>query len=821
MIRRPTAIAPSALPAVLTLALLAGMASAVDFAGNAYAKGDISWTAIGAQISPETYLDIAHRWAEFRGADGDAAADDLEETYGPLPLAHMKYQVIGTGWFGTFVTDYTDENGHFEFSLTADQVNRAPQLVFYAEHQDGRKVQKPVRWPVFGFKPGGPHASFPKLLAPTGDTAMEIVLDPLLEPINRGVAGGTLMLFLHDRFRAIIDSARPHISVNPPDAALGGPLAVPYNTPNLVYGIGYANDESDASGAYYSYESPYLPYMDNGFNTFHHELGHVVLNNILHTIPYVRINWPYSGDHTIGGQISSVPAAFNESWAHFIAGVGLDVPNGGVYHKQYYDWMISRSQIDALLYRPDPKLKATQIADKLKYYIRKMKKDTKGLRLAVDKYRGGDLNQIEGYATEFFNEIYFSGLFDKPEALGKLMSAINLGWCTNIDCVLEWWLKKWPGDESKLAQIKLAVDENLYIDPLRIADEFDGEVHALELELFGAVVPDTGSDFEPAQSYIPGGFAVCWDCLTFVVTDNTGGRILLITTDGSFPKYVTLVDHLSRPGDVDIGTYGRSFTFADGGEVHTVHFGLTALVQDEYGKPVSGAEVVVEYEAADIVVHTDERGLFTVMDLLRPTFTTGLVTLTVDYDQGAQQFEVLLSPGCQTRRTLVYVGGDEGEGEDEEGEGLPEGEGEGIPEGVTEGEGEGVPEGEGIVEGEGEGVVEGEGEGTPEGEGIAEGEGLVEGEGEGVPEGEGLLEGEGEGELFFEVTISVQGQGTTNPAPDVVSFHRLSLATIEAIPEPGWRFSHWEGDAAGSDNPIELLMDKDLEIVAVFVPDLK
>jgi hypothetical protein len=44
--------------------------------------------------------------------------------------------------------------------------------------------------------------------------------------------------------------------------------------------------------------------------------------------------------------------------------------------------------------------------------------------------------------------------------------------------------------------------------------------------------------------------------------------------------------------------------------------------------------------------------------------------------------------------------------------------------------------------------------------------------------------------------------------------------TVEAIPNPIFKFSHWEGGAQGSDNPITIETVGTLSITAVFVLDL-
>ena len=44
-----------------------------------------------------------------------------------------------------------------------------------------------------------------------------------------------------------------------------------------------------------------------------------------------------------------------------------------------------------------------------------------------------------------------------------------------------------------------------------------------------------------------------------------------------------------------------------------------------------------------------------------------------------------------------------------------------------------------------------------------------------------------------------------------------AVASLRAVPDPGYIFSHWTGAASGSDHPLALLMDRDKTVGAVFV----
>ena len=40
--------------------------------------------------------------------------------------------------------------------------------------------------------------------------------------------------------------------------------------------------------------------------------------------------------------------------------------------------------------------------------------------------------------------------------------------------------------------------------------------------------------------------------------------------------------------------------------------------------------------------------------------------------------------------------------------------------------------------------------------------------------------------------------------------------TLTAVPDSGWRFSHWSGAIEGTENPITFIMDSDKGVVAHF-----
>jgi len=69
----------------------------------------------------------------------------------------------------------------------------------------------------------------------------------------------------------------------------------------------------------------------------------------------------------------------------------------------------------------------------------------------------------------------------------------------------------------------------------------------------------------------------------------------------------------------------------------------------------------------------------------------------------------------------------------------------------------------------------------------------------------------------FDLTIIVDGAGTTDPAPGTTTLNENTPVTITAIPDAGFAFDRWEGDFAGEDRFNQsIVMDSDKTVTAVF-----
>ncbi len=69
----------------------------------------------------------------------------------------------------------------------------------------------------------------------------------------------------------------------------------------------------------------------------------------------------------------------------------------------------------------------------------------------------------------------------------------------------------------------------------------------------------------------------------------------------------------------------------------------------------------------------------------------------------------------------------------------------------------------------------------------------------------------------YKLTISSTIGGTTDPPTGIHEYDEGTTVTVTAVPENGYHFNHWELDGAvKSGTPINVLMDKDHTLLAVF-----
>ena len=66
------------------------------------------------------------------------------------------------------------------------------------------------------------------------------------------------------------------------------------------------------------------------------------------------------------------------------------------------------------------------------------------------------------------------------------------------------------------------------------------------------------------------------------------------------------------------------------------------------------------------------------------------------------------------------------------------------------------------------------------------------------------------------IATSVQGNGTVVKNPDQPSYDAGTVVELTAVPDAGWYFTGWSGDATGTQNPLSVTADSDLAITASF-----
>jgi len=71
-------------------------------------------------------------------------------------------------------------------------------------------------------------------------------------------------------------------------------------------------------------------------------------------------------------------------------------------------------------------------------------------------------------------------------------------------------------------------------------------------------------------------------------------------------------------------------------------------------------------------------------------------------------------------------------------------------------------------------------------------------------------------EIYYDLTISIVGSGTTTPAAGVYSYLCGTVVPLEAFADPSWSFSDWSGDITTTDNPTDITMDDDKIVTATF-----
>jgi uncharacterized repeat protein (TIGR02543 family) len=68
----------------------------------------------------------------------------------------------------------------------------------------------------------------------------------------------------------------------------------------------------------------------------------------------------------------------------------------------------------------------------------------------------------------------------------------------------------------------------------------------------------------------------------------------------------------------------------------------------------------------------------------------------------------------------------------------------------------------------------------------------------------------------YRLKVTTMGNGSVTVNPSESTYGKGDTVTLNAVPEPGWVFSHWEGNLTGIQNPATITITSNMNITAVF-----
>lgn len=71
--------------------------------------------------------------------------------------------------------------------------------------------------------------------------------------------------------------------------------------------------------------------------------------------------------------------------------------------------------------------------------------------------------------------------------------------------------------------------------------------------------------------------------------------------------------------------------------------------------------------------------------------------------------------------------------------------------------------------------------------------------------------------MSYTLSVDAEQGGTTEPEPGIYSYEEGENVQVAAVPDSGYRFKEWTGDAGGTNNPVFIFMDSDKEVTARFI----
>jgi uncharacterized repeat protein (TIGR02543 family) len=71
-------------------------------------------------------------------------------------------------------------------------------------------------------------------------------------------------------------------------------------------------------------------------------------------------------------------------------------------------------------------------------------------------------------------------------------------------------------------------------------------------------------------------------------------------------------------------------------------------------------------------------------------------------------------------------------------------------------------------------------------------------------------------EVRFTLAVSASGGGAASKSPDSASYPQGAAVTVTAVPDSGYAFTGWAGDASGAENPLNVIMSGNKSVTANF-----
>lgn len=510
------------------------------------------------------------------------------------------------------------------------------------------------------------------------DNAGTITIDANSGPNGALIAEANNTYYHINKLTGILEDSSPYLSQDVKDAI--SDIDTRYITLNANESLADIKSLFSSVNVNLAPDASVDVFNGGKFAHTYHEMGHVLLFELVGTDYSYQYVSDIGGNHELGGQLNYEGYATNESFAHWFAGVNLGIPVD-VYFLTDSEYINQENLIDRyketinnMIAKGDPGVDAR----KMQYY-NNLSGPYAEQKTLVNNIENGlyDLNRIEGYFTMVLNEIYFYSGLSKEEALARILTVMKNKEPNNADEFYDGWLELYPGDGAYVQGIKDGVTHRLIDKRKEILEERQEVISNFLDDMWpappegqgtpcdtGHVAEGTNCSPEPGDfpgpfyspdplAFVPGGLAVCRGGEQFFITDNSGGRILLIHPGEGEHQSVTMLRGLEHPGDIDMSDNGGAVVYSSGGNVQKRFLGLTAYIEDGDGAPLSGAGVKAMIDTLEMAASTDADGYVTIFNLLSPERMSGNVRLFVTHSGNTKEYSYSIKP-CQTFVEITF-----------------------------------------------------------------------------------------------------------------------------------------------------------------------